>query len=93
MSSLVSLLQVIANGWWPSAWLKHLSANHWFESHHAIRRFPFSPRSWLSSTLVGVFLKVFSPILYITSFGGDVKPLFLGCWLVLALSCYFRSIR
>jgi len=33
----------------------------------------------------------FTQIVYTTSFRGDVKPLVLGYWLVLALSCYFWS--
>ena len=33
-------------------------------------------------------LKVFLPEVYTASFGGDVKPLVPGCWLVLAISSY-----
>jgi len=34
-------------------------------------------------------LKLLSPEVYTAALRGDVKPLVPGCWLVLALSCYF----
>ena len=63
-----------------------------FQPHYSNRYFfHLGVYSALPKKVSRCRLKVFLPEVYAASFGGDVKPLVPGYWLVLAISSYLVS--